>query len=225
VKDTRVWLKDASGNLLSTALTGSTGLATFIGVKSSTYIVEVDRASLPAGIVATEELKSSIVMNYSNHDQTVRFVAQDKTPPVITTSFDKTILMPTSAKKDLDVYVKFDGVTSKITQYYYKKIDASGANAASFEGANADSNEELTPLNGDSTDSNNDLAEIPDVLEADRSTASDDVDKLADGRLKYGSFNVTENGIYAIYAMNEAGNVTVVEVNITNIIKELPDGI
>lgn len=222
VKGTTVWLKDASGNILKTAVTGVTGLATFTGASSSTFTVEVDRTTLPVGIVATGELKSSVVMNYSNYNQTISFVAKDMTPPVITTSYDRTILMPTNTKKDVEVYVKFDGMTSKITKYWYKKISATGATAATFEGANAGTNVALTTLNAVSTDPANQLALIPDVLEP---KTADDTDKLSDGRLQYGSFKVTENGIYAIYAMNEAGNVTVTEVNITNIIKELPDGI
>ena len=213
IKEASITIKNSAGATVTSGLTGVTGIFKATGLITDTYTVEV--TALPSGYIDLSIASKVVTVNYSNSSELVEFSAKDNAKPIIEANFDKTVVVTGDETIERPIHIKTDGDKSKVIATYMKKLEdgETTAEVNDFVGANAANNVLMLEYNINSSDE--ELRETPFVL---------DPEKL-EGYEKAEYFIVSENGYYAIYAINESGNETVEIIFINSIIKELPDSI
>jgi hypothetical protein len=213
VNGATISVKNSDGTLITSGTTNLTGVFKATNLKTAVYTVDI--LSLPAEYEELSITSKEVTLNYHNATQLVQFAAKDNTAPIITTEYKSDIIITNGVEYILPIHVKSDGIKSRIVTTSMKKLGEgiTEAVASDFTGANAATNVNLSAYNSSASE---------DVYKA--SPFTPEPSKEA-GVEVFEYFTVTENGYYALYAINEAGNETVEVIFINNIIKVLPDSI
>lgn len=205
--------------LVDSGETSSTGLYTSKSLKSGSYRVVLN--GVPSYYSLGDSTEATIDLSYDNARPTHKFAVKDDRVPLIQVSYDRTpIIRSATPNKNITIHVKTDGVSTPLTVTAWKKLPAgqSTANASMFTGDNEVSNKTMTYEAVEDSP----FGQAGGIGGSELTTL---IDNIAKNQVKLESFEVKENGTYAIYARNSAGRTSTLVVRIGIIIERESDGI
>ncbi len=205
--------------LVDSGETSSTGLFTSKDLKTGNYRVVLN--GVPNYYSLGETTEETVDLSYNNARPTRKFTVNDNRVPLIQVSYDRTpIIRSATQDKKIVIHVKSDGISTPLTVTAMKRLaeGETAANANMFTGDSAATNKAMTS----ETVADSPFGEAGGIIGSELDTLKENITKA---QVKLESFEVEDNGNYAIYARNSAGRTSTLVVRIGIIIKSESDGI
>lgn len=164
-------------------------------------IVELENDHNTLQIKVTNEYGNSTIYNFTSN------MNYDREAPIILTDYIKNFIVKDQGEDRLTIYVESNGTGSEILETHYIKLPDGKSNASISDFS-------------DIIGTNKNLLEAMTNAEIDSSIFKNNKNN---DFYRHEKFNITENGYYAIYAKDKAGNEQIRVIMIGSIVETLPE--